>query len=209
MVPVLRNVHPILLLVCLGVVSGCSSTKLVDSWSDPKSVEKPLERILILGIMRDDMQRRVYEDVFVKRLSKSGVVGIAGYTVMPNRDDYDEKDEIKAAVKKTQVDAALIARLVAVEKEEQYVPPTYRHTPSLGYGYGLYDYYGMSYQMAYEPGYTVTNTIVRLETTVFATTTEKMIWAGATRSSNPSSTKSLVNSNADLIVADMKKSGLM
>jgi len=209
MVPILRYVHPILLLVCLGVVSGCSSTKLVDSWSDPNSIEKPLERILVLGVMRDDMQRRVYEDGFVMRLGKRGVVGIAGYTVMPNREDYDEKDEIKAAVKETRADAALIARLVAVEKEEQYIPPSYRHTPSFGYGRGLYDYYGMSYHMTYEPGRTVTNTIVQLETTVFETKTEKMIWVGATKSSNPSSTKSLVNSNADLIVADMKKAGLM
>lgn len=209
MMPTQNNVHLILLLVCLGIASGCSSTKLVDSWSDPNLVEKPLERILVLGVMRDDMQRRVYEDGFVKRLSKRGVVGIAGYTVMPNREDYDEKDEIKAAVQTTQADAALIARLVAVDKEEQYIPPSYRHTPSIGYRRGLYDFYGMSYHLTYEPGRTITNTIVQLETTVFDTKTEKMIWTGATRSSNPSSTRSLVNSNADLIVADMKKAGIM
>ena len=60
------------------------------------------------------MQRRQYEDVFVEQISKDDVTGIAGYTVMPNAEDYDDKNEIRAAVQKTAVDAALIARFLAL-----------------------------------------------------------------------------------------------
>lgn len=199
----------ILVLIGLGLVSSCSSTNLVESWSDASREMKPIKKILVLGVMENDMQRRQYEDLFVEQISKYDVIGIAGYTVMPNAEDYDDKNEIRAAVQKTAVDAALIAHLIAIEEETTVVPPSYLYQPSYGSYYGLYDYYGRSYQATNTPGYTTTDTIVRLETTVFATSTEEMIWAGTTSSFNPSSTKSVANKNADLIVKDMKKAGLM
>ncbi len=199
----------VMTLFGLSVFTGCSSTKLVDSWSDPGQAKKPVKKILVLAVMHNDTQRRMYESGFAKRISKDDVIGVAGYTIMPNKEDYDDEKEIKAAVQQTGVDAALIARLVAIDKETTYVPPSVSYQPSFGYHRGLYDYYGSSYRTMYTPGYTTTDTIVRLETTVFSTETEKMIWAGSTRSFNPSSAKSLINKNADLIVADMKKAGLM
>lgn len=199
----------LLLLLGLAIVSGCSSTKLVESWSAPGDEIKPIKKILVLALMHDDLHRRVYEDVFSKQITKDGVIGIPGYTVMPNRKDYDEEHEIRAAVKKTGVDAALLTRLVAVEKQERYTPPSYHYSPSFGYGNGLYDYYGMSYGAMYTPGYTTVDTVVSLETSVFSTATEKMIWAGSTRSFNPSSANSVITKNVELIIADMKKSGLI
>ncbi len=199
----------LLLVVGLSLMAGCSSTKLVDSWHASDYQAEPFKRILVLGIMQTELQRKTYEDSFVARITTGDVVGIAGYTLMPNRQDYDDKEEIEAAVKKANADAALIARFIGEEKQERYVPPTYHHTPAFGYRHGFYDYYGMSYQAMYTPGYTITDTVVKLETTVFSTDTEKMVWAGATSSFNPSSTKKVVKENADLIVADMKKAGLL
>lgn len=199
----------LLLTILAGGLTGCSSTKLIDSWSDPAFNKAPLKNILVLGVMENDVQRRIYEDLFVKRITAGDVTGIPGYALMPQLEDYDDQEEIRNAVRNAHADGVILARLVAVEKEERYVPPTYDFAPSFGYGYGLYDYYGMSYHTVYTPGYTTVDTIVKLETTVFSTVTEKMIWAGVTRSFNPSSTKNVVNENADLIVADMKKSGLM
>jgi hypothetical protein len=61
--------------------------------------------------------------------------------------------------------------------------------PSFGYGYGYYGYYGRAYDTIYTPGYITEDTIVKLETTVYDSKTEKMVWAGGTRSFNPSSAK--------------------
>jgi hypothetical protein len=77
---------------------------------------------------------------------------------MPNREDYDNEDEIEAAVQKTGVDAALLARLVAIDKKTTYVPPSVTYQPSFGCNRGLYDYYGRSYQSMYTSGYTTTDT---------------------------------------------------
>ena len=87
--------------------------------------------------------------------------------------------------------------------------PTVSYEPMMGFGRGMYDYYSVSYHRVTTPGYTVTNTIVNLEITVFSVKTEQMIWAGATRSVNPKSGEKLVKEAAGLIVADMKKAGLL
>lgn len=206
-----KLVNTIFFFLFLTLLGSCSTT-LVGSWSDASQLQEPIKTILILGVMRNDLDRRTYEDTFVEKIGKHGIIGIAGYTVMPNQEDYDDADDIRAAVEKTGSDAALIARLVSVDQETTVVPAsvtTTAYRPSYGYGNNMYDYYGRSYSTTYNPGYTTVDTIVTLETTVFSTGTEEMIWAGSTRSFNPGTAKNVVNGNADVIVKDMKKAGLL
>lgn len=199
----------ITLLSVLLILTGCTSTKLVGSWNETDFTARPFTKVLVLGIMKSDMQRRMYEDEFVQKLTETGVEGIAGYTLMPDREDYDNQEEIRAAVSKTGADAALLATLIGVEKQERYVPPRVDYAPSYGYGRGFYDYYGMSHRAVYSPGYTTIDTVVKLETTVFATTSEKMVWAGATESFNPSSAEKVIRENAAIIITNMKKAELL
>ena len=98
---------------------------------------------------------------------------------------------------------------MSVEEKERYVPPTYEYEPVFGYGRGFYGYYGMSHRYVSTPGYYTTDTIVKLEAIVFSTQSEDMIWAGATRSFNPGSAAKIIKENVDIIINDMKESGLL
>jgi hypothetical protein len=197
----------VLPLICL-LFSGCSTTKLVTSWSDPNFNELPIQKVLIVGVMKNDLNRRTYELQFAEQLGKEGITGIAAHLVISDSSKYTEEN-IRSAVKQVGADAALIARLASVEKKERYVPPTYEYEPVFGYGPGFYSYYGMSHRYISTPGYTTTDTIVKLETVVFSTRAENMIWAGATRSFNPTSATSVIKENAQIIIKDMKESGLL
>jgi hypothetical protein len=192
------------------VMMGCGpSTKLVQSWQEPAFNDKPLEKILVLGVFENDLNRRLYEDAVVKALEKENRVGIPGYSLMSKPSEYDEKEEIVDAVGKAGADAVMLATLVGVKKEEKYMPPTVSYQPTMGFNHGMYGYYAVSYDRVVDPGYTVTNTIVKLEITVFSVKTEQMIWAGATRSFNPKSEEKLVKETAELITKDMKKAGFL
>jgi len=79
--------------------------------------------------------------------------------------------------------------------------------PTMGYGY--YGYYRSSYQAVYQPGYTVTDTIVSLEIRLYAAATEKMVWAGTTESLNPGSIDKIIKETADVIGSDMREHGLI
>ncbi|WP_163337933.1 hypothetical protein [Desulfopila sp. IMCC35008] len=191
------------------LLSGCSSTKLVTSWSDKSFSGPPIQKVLVVGVMKNDIQRKMYESQFVARINEGGITGIPAYTIIPDSVKPYSEEAIRKAVAETGVDAAIIACLADIEKKQRYVPPTYEYEPMFGRRHGFNSYYGRSYRYVSTPGYTTTDTIVKLETTVFATSSGKMIWAGATRSFNPSSAEGIVKKNADLIIKDMRDSGLL
>ena len=188
---------------------GCNSTSLVNRWNDPKFTGPALEKILVIGIIKDDIQRRSFEEEFSKLITSNGRAGIASYTLMPDLQSVDEKEEVLAVVDKVGADGVMIVTLQGVSKEQRDVPPSVNYMPSAGFGYGMYGYYGMGHTAVYSPGYTVTDTVVRLDIKLFAVNTEKMIWAGKTESFNPSSAQTVISELASVLMNDMKKSGVV
>jgi hypothetical protein len=204
------RISPLIFIISLIslLLAGCSSTKLVTSWSDPNFTGQPIQKVLIVGVNKDEVNRRSYETHFAERLEKEGIIGVPAHQVISDSNKYTE-EKIRLAVKEVGADAAIISQLVSVEEKERYVPPTYEYEPAFGYGHGFYGYYGMSHRYVSTPGYYTTDTIVKLEAIVFSTQTEDMIWAGATRSFNPGSAAKVIKENTDLIIQDMKESGLL
>jgi len=203
------------LLVCMLIFfsfwgwAGCSSTSLVASWQDESFTTRPMEKLLVLGVFKTDVNRRIYEDGLVQALAAEGTMGVAGYTIMPEASDYDEEKEIRRAVEETGADGVIIAQLKGIEKQERVVPPRVDYYPAMGRRHGLYGYYGASMHTVYQPGYTVEDTLINLEITLFSTQSRKLIWGGETQSVNPSSGKKVTKEAAGLIIKDMKKNGLI
>jgi len=197
---------PMLLLLSL---SACSTTELVNRWHDKEYIGPPPERILIIGLVQDDIKRRALEEGFVERLEKMGITGVSSFRLMPDPEDADQEEELKAVVRQANADSILIARLQGIDKEETYIPPRTEWVPFMGLGYGYYGYYSLSYHAVYRPGYTRLDTVVRLETKVFSTDDDRLLWAGHTESFNPDSTTRVIRELADVVVRDMQKSGLL
>lgn len=198
-----------LIPVIVLLLSACTSTTLDSRWHDPVYAGQPLQRMLVIGIMKDDVTRRAFEDGFASRLAGHALSAIPSYQLMPEIRSVDDRDEIAAVVEQAAADSVIIATLKGVSKEERVVPPSVDYVPSIGFGYGMYGYYGMSHQAVYRPGYTTIDTVVHLETRVFAASSEKLVWAGNTKSFNPASAQTVISEVASLVVTDMQKSGLL
>lgn len=199
------------IVMMLFVVTGCASTKLVSSWTQEGFSGPTLKKVLVLAVVKDDLHRRLYEDSFVDTLQASGVEAVASHTLVATLDGSKEqnKQRVQQAVSQASADSVLIASLVAVEKDEQYVaaPPVY--IAQRGGAYGMYGYYGRTYEVIHHPGYSIENTTVRLKTTVFRTQSEEMLWAADTRSFNPTSARTVIQENIAIVSAAMKKDGLL
>ncbi len=200
--------------IMLGLSACSSQTRLYERWSDEQYSGPPLTKVLVLGVFKDDVQRRMFEATFAKEVNASGQQAVAGYTLMPNTDDFDTKKDILLAVKKVGADAVLITSYKGTIEKQRDVPARVDYVPSLGmsygrYGYGYRGYYGSRYEAVYRPGYTTTDTIVQLETRVFSVAQEKLIWAGKSKSVNVSSSEKIVKELVKLVVDDMKKSALI
>jgi len=205
------NLFLSIIIVFSFLLNACSSTSLVNRWSDPEYKGPTLQKILIIGIIKDDIKRRSFEEEFASLVTGNGRTGVASYTLMPDLKSADLKEEVLAVVDKVEADGVMIVTLQGVSKEKRDVPPSVDYYPAagMGMGYGMYGYYGMRHTAVYNPGYTVTDTVVRLDTKLFAVSSEKMIWAGKTESFNPSSSQSVVSELEKLVISDMKKSGMV
>ena len=192
------------------LLSACSSTRLVQSWQEPTFAGPPVQKVLVMGLFHDPLDRRFFEDEFAARISASGVQAVPSYTLIPNPEDFDEQREVAAAVAQAGVDGVLITELKAVDKEEKYVPPRveYATGPSM-YAGGFYGHYYRSYQTVYRPGYTKLDTIARVETSLYTTADNKLVWAAKTESMNPDSAKKAIGETARTLIKDMKQRGIL
>ena len=196
--------------IVLLLLSACSSTKLVQSWHEPSFTGPKIQKVLIMGLFHDPLDRRFFEDEFADKFSTAGVQVVPSYTLIPNPEDFDEESEVAAVVQQSGVDAVLIAELISVDKEEKYVPPRvdWVSGPTL-YGGGFYGHYYRSYQTVYRPGYTKEDTIARVETSLYTTADNKLIWAGKTESMNPDSRRSAIREIARTLTRDMRQRGIL
>jgi hypothetical protein len=198
------------LLAVIGLLlSSCSSTSLTNRWSDPEYSGPALNKILVIGIFKDETRRREFEEEFSKLISEGERVGITSYSVMPDLKAADKKEDVMTVVNKVGADGVMMVAFEGVSKEQREVPPSVDYVPTMGFGYGMYGYYGMGYSAVYRPGYTVTDKIVKLDIKMFDAKSEKMIWAGKSASFNPGSAQTVINELASLVIADMKKSGIV
>ena len=198
-----------LLTVTMMLTACGGSTQLIQSWyEDTYTGAEYLDTVLVLGIFRDDIQRRAFESKFVEQVKAGGKNAVAGYTLMPEQADYDEEREIASAVERTGADAVLITSYKGTAEQQRYVPPSVDYMPSMGYGY-YGAYYGAAYRGVYSPGYTVVDTVVSLDTRVYAVEPDLLVWAGKTKSVNSASGDKIVEELVKIVVNDMRRNGLI
>ena len=179
-------------LVALGtaiaVVAGVScatKTELSGVWKSDASAIRPMNQILVIGIAENDIKRRGFEDGFAVALGEQGVDAVPSYRILPNPERLS-KESIQQAIRGRGFQGVVATQLVQIDEQEKYVPPQTYVTPSY-HGRGLYGYYGRSYEVVHQPGYTVNTTIVRLETHLYDAASAELVWAAHSDTFNPRS----------------------
>lgn len=212
-----QNSHRVLLvglLVCyVGALASCASTQMTSVWRDQQYTGGPLKQLAIIVVSKDDLSRRAVEDEIARSLTGGTTQVVPSYTVLEKL----EKDA--TAIKNTLLargfDGALVGRLAAIVKDETYRPPaTYAAFGGsyLGGGpaYGNFaDYYGHSYAVAYDPGYSRVDTRVVIETILYKLPEAKPIWTGTTESMNPQSREELVDKVGRLLGKQLRSEKLV
>ena len=98
------------ILYCLMIlIESCSSSKLVDIWNDTSFQEPPLKKILIIAVRRDPVQRRIWEDAFVRELSRYSVYSTASYNLFPN--ELPDTNQVAETVQEKGFDGILDHRM--------------------------------------------------------------------------------------------------
>ncbi len=184
-------------------IIACAGTKLTHTWVDETYHGKPVSDILVIAVTHKEDDRQSFEDKFVAKLKVSGVEAVSSSDVIPIPADLElKKEEILKVVNKFNNDAVIITHLVGVEEKESYTRPERNQGDYFGY-------YGWVFGYTHEPGYSQTNTLVRLATNLYDVKTENRIWSGQSKSLDPGSINQIIDDVIEVLIKDLKKNRLL
>lgn len=190
------------LLVLLGL-SGCLSTQLIDEWRDPAFHGTALQKVLVVGIQRDQGRRRVWEDSMVAALARFALAAVPSYQVFPDR--APSADQLAASATRDGFDGVIATHFVGGSTRYYWVPGY------AGVGFGWrWRYFGY-WDAAYAPGYVEPEHLSDYQTDVFTVGAagDKLVWTGITRSLDLSSLRSATDEISRVLVPALQRAGLL
>jgi len=194
-------------LVAAGL-TACATTTFTSSWKAPDA--QPMgslagQKVVAVAVTKNQATRRSAEDTLVSVLNANGAQGVPSYSIIG--DNVTDEARAKAAIEKEGAVAVVVMRPVAKEKEISSTTSMY-----MGPSYGPYwgGYYGYGWGGAWGGGTEIrTDTIVIVETLVYSLKQNKLVWAGESKTTNPSKVDAFVREVAAGAGKEMKKAGLL
>jgi hypothetical protein len=190
--------------ILFAMVACSPSTKLVQSWAAPGvTITKGSgNKVLVIGMVRDETSRRVVEDRLVKKLANA----VPSYTLVPSdKIQSTSNADLTKILHDGHFTHVLMMVLADIQDETYYVPGT----TSMTYYGGYYGYYGYGASLYSTPGYYTTDKIYSVETTVYSVNPDELIWTGTTQTVNPANLQRTIDDVAEVITYEMKKQGFL
>lgn len=189
------------------VLLSCSNTKFTSVWMEKDIKVEPIDSMLVIGIGKNQIARRMFEDSFVAELEKGGIKAIAIYRHIAD-DAKITRESVAKIARDKDIDAVIITHLVAVDEETVYNPPVTHVSPNAYYG-RYYNYYPTVNSYVQSPGYYSTNTLVRLETSLYDTKTATLLWSAQSSTFNPDTVEDVINPVIKLVIKDWTERKLL
>jgi hypothetical protein len=215
----LRYVLPALALALLLVVSCATQSRLISSWSLHGKDVGPFDTVVVFALMQDEARSRTVAIAAVEKLNETEVDAIPGFTVLENEREVDI-DKMEERVEAVGADAVLIYKVMALDRDLRYVRPTAYVTdgasrygwwddPVWGY-YTPYPYHYWGYwypasQVTVSPGYWEAYDTYRVETVLYRTSDNRLVWSAVSETYNPDDRSDLGRSLTRRIVQTLER----
>src|ERR1035437_9722174 len=192
----------VLVLGCLMIlVESCSTSVLVEEWNDPSFHESPLNKILIIAIRKNPVQRRIWEDAFVREFSKKHVQVTSSYKLFPEA--FPDTDQVIETVQKNGFDGILITRILQKETETHYVE-SYISTESKTMYNPFRNMYSTYYRDVEHPGFVDSSIVDRRAIEVWVIRDkERIIWGATSNTPEGNSLAAVKNDIVDLVIPEL------
>ncbi|HWM67181.1 MAG TPA: hypothetical protein VNO35_11410 [Steroidobacteraceae bacterium] len=188
-------------------LTACVSTTFTSTWKAPdvEPVNPTGKTVAAVFVSSDEGRRRVAEDVLVRKLNERGAHGIAAYTLIPT-EQLRDMNAVHTRLAQAGVEGVVVMRVIGKSQQISYTPSVATFPP---YYRRLSGYWGYGWGAVYEPGYLRTDTLVSVETLVYSLEKDALLWAGTSRTTNPSNIDRFVDELADAVGTEMTKQGLL
>ncbi len=197
----------IAVLLCAATFA-CSSTEFVSTWRSPTA--QPLRlagtKVVAVFMSKKEGVRRHAEDAMAREITKRGAQGVPSYTVIDERLIRDEKFA-RSAFERLGFAGSVVMRVVGNQTQVTYTPSYWTAYPYYGHFWG--GYWGWGWGSVYAPGYLETEKVVSVETLIYSLRQDQLVWAGVSRTTDPSNLDSFIEELAGAITDQMKSDGLL
>jgi len=188
---------------------SCSGakTEIIGEWQEDNYQKGNIDKVLILGIFNKDkpLLRRNFEDGMAKAFEDDGISATPSMDNMPY-DQTIDSTTFEKYFKDLDVDAVVVSRLVGIDQSRNF-KAGYLYTIPFSNYYGFYGYYYAGIQYANSSGYLSQNVVVVLETNIYTTKDEKLIWSGVSETVDPEKASDVIKSFGSELVSKLKKEG--
>jgi hypothetical protein len=197
-------------LAALALISAstvaCATTGFVSTWKAPDA--QPLKpegsKVAAVVMHKNEAARRAAEDALAAEITRRGGEGIPSYSLIASTSD---EAQAKAAFEKAGIAGVVVMRPVGTTQEISSTTSMYAGPMYAGYWGG--GYYGYGWGGAYGATEIRTDTIVSIETLVYSMKQNKLVWAGQSKTTNPSQVDGLVKEIVRAAAEEMRKEGLL
>ncbi len=177
------------------LLAACGpSTQIEKTWTDPSftpSSTKSFNKVLVMGLLKDESTRRIAEDKMVAAFKN--VTAVPSYSYLQPTDTA--RGQVDEKLRKDGFDGVVIMRLADVNKSTSYVPGT---------AYG--GWYGYRYA---SPGYYQEDKTFYVETNFYSLESNKLLWSGTTSSLNPSKLDRTLDEIIQALKGQLQKQGFL
>lgn len=190
------------------LLSSCtSSTKLERSWVAPEAGTIRFNKIMVLAMAPDEALRRSAEDAMRGQIERAAAV--PSYEFIPSIDALKDRSRVAEAIRTAGADGLVVMRLVSDQNEVTYVPGRPMPLPYTSF-WGYYTrHYALSPLYWDERRELRTNRVVGIETNIYRTDDESLLWSGFTRTVEPNDVPSLIAEVASVVRARLREQGLI
>jgi hypothetical protein len=197
-----------LLLGCaILLMPGCSTSVLVNQWSDPSFHGPVLNKILVVAIRNNPLKRRVWEDAFIGELAKHGVTATQSYRLFP--DALPDSTQIAGAVAAHGFDGIIITRRLPKAVNTQYVEGYVSKEPETRYSQRKGEFFTYYHDVEH-PGYVDTLKIANRSIDVWTAGSESwMIWTAVSQTPEPADAEAVHRDVVNLVTAELARKSII
>jgi hypothetical protein len=194
-----------ILLLLVGLGTGCSNTELAQSWVTPKFNGTKFTSFVVMGVSPEPTLRRVAEDAFVHQLALNGIRAVPSYDFLPSDPEQLTREQVERAVKQQAAQGAIVARVSKVEKQTSYSGGMASYG-NAGFA-GAYQRSGSGPSV--QGGSSYEYDIVTVDVQLYDVKTSDLVWSGVTRTFDTSNLESSTTYWAKVVIQELTKRGLI
>ncbi|MUV03540.1 hypothetical protein GN157_07440 [Flavobacterium rakeshii] len=205
-----------LLLTVFMISCAGSNTQITGSWANKEKIKNEKIKSVFIAVLTSNMSAKtVLENELAFQASQRDVESFKSHNVFTRtftKDNMPSRDELLKAIRATNAQTIFTVALKDRETSTRYVPGSTSYYPmGMGMGYygNFYGYYSNVYPMMYDPGYYTTDKTYYLESNLYDTASEELIWSAQSATYNPTDLENFVKGYTETLLKQLEKDGII